>query len=273
MGEPQKDNSVAIQPKSEITSEQLREKIIKDPSFLPTHEDIFRAFNPEGYLTDNYKTYLQEDWLSLVYREENPVFELLNKEYIDALGNYLSKQAEDLSATVDNPITILEVCAGNGRLTHFLRENLEQKIPGKIKMYAIDSGESEGFTIETNFPVEKLDHKTAIEKYKPQIILCSWMPMDKDLSADFRTAASVKEYILSGYPESCGDEWSTYGLNFSGQDEYKEREGQIPPYEIDGFKQNDLDEVHKYQISRVDKPRVEKYFKSDSYTISFKREK
>jgi len=275
MGEPQKDNSVATRSNPEIIPELLREKL-KNPKFLPTREDIFHAFNPDGYLVENYETFLQREWLDYTHDIENPVYELFNREYINALGDYLSKQVEDLGATVGNPITILEVCAGNGRLTHFLKEKLEQTIPGKAKLIATDSGASK---LAINFPVEKLDHKSAIEKYNPQIILCSWMPLGIDLSADFRKDLSVKEYLLIGQPTLCGNPWYTYGENVDSNsfsytvsdEEIKEREKQLAPYKADGFEEQFMKNISKFQICRIDEPRVDRLFDSYSATYSYKR--
>lgn len=60
-----------------------------------------------------------------------------------------------------------------------------------------------------------MDYKEALKKYKPDIVISSWMPYTEDWTKDFRTFSSVKEYILIGEPDNgcCGHPWKMWGAN------------------------------------------------------------
>ena len=114
--------------------------------------------------------------------------------------------------------------------------------------------------------IEQLNHNEAIKKYQPEIIICSWMPYQKDFSKDFRSQKSVKEYLLIGETDDgcCGDDWETWGCSWRLNNKSK---NQIPPYENDGFKRTDLDKLSALQSCRTDQPGD--YYHSK--TVSFKR--
>lgn len=267
-------------PDRELTPEELLEKL-KNPSYLPTSKDIFNAFS-FGKIDDSFKNEL----FKLCFDEKNPIFEFLNEEFLNSLGDYLSKRVESFGATKDRPITILEVGAGNGRLSHFLQQKLKERISREeIKIIVTDSGEA---GIRPIFSVEKLNHKEALEKYKPQIVICSWMPPGIDFSADFRSTKSLREYILIGEPVVCGDFWLTWGTNWAlkkkedgslslDEEKMSERENQPEPYKADGFEWVEIEEVSKHQICRADlfeyeKPSLkEDFLFKNSKTISFRR--
>ena len=187
------------------------------------------------------------------------IFEFWNKEYIDALGNYLSRRVEDLGGTEEHPVRILEVGAGNGALTHFLQEKLDADMPGKTVMIACDSEISNDWVeenkIDSVFPVQKIDHQGAIATHKPNIIIFSWMPYKYDCTDDFRAAESVEEYILIGETDygCCGDEWKTWGIAPSEEDREAGKDYRTPLYEQDGFERAGTDggNVSKFQASRL----------------------
>lgn len=239
-----------INPERELSREEIREKL-KDPLFLPTRKEITRAFASEQAIS--------LDWMAFCFNDKSPVFELLNEEFITALSQYLEKRINELQTSATETITILEVGAGNGRLSHFLRQQLENALPGKIKVVATDSGT---WSIESSFPVESMGHKEALETYQPQIVIFSWMPYEEDVTDDFRATASVQEYILIGEDDGgcCGDEWRTWGSS---------ADGSTPPYEEDGFERERLGEIGKHQICRTDTPG--RYYHSS--TNSFQRKK
>jgi len=242
------------QPERELTPEELRERL-RDPNFLPTREQITKAFT-------NW-----EQWIKFCFDEEKPVYEFLNEEYLNALADYFVGKIQEYGASEERPLVILEIGAGNGRLSHFLQQKLEEKAPGQTKVVATDSG---AWTLKSDFPVEQLDHKKAIKKYRPDIVICSWMPYQKDWTKDIRMCDRVKEYILIGETDGgcCGDEWETWGQSWS-RDEDDEGGKKIPPYEVDGFGREDLDELSGLQVCRTDNPGS--YY--HSRTVSFKRKK
>ncbi|KAL7578290.1 hypothetical protein ACA910_012703 [Epithemia clementina (nom. ined.)] len=96
------------------------------------------------------------------------------------------------------------------------------------KVLATDNG-SWGVSKRASTGMEKLDYKQALKKYcqvddvsdqqpiqrrRQVIVLCSWMPMNEDWTAEFRKySPTVQEYILIGECDDgqCGDNWATWG--------------------------------------------------------------
>lgn len=236
--------------------DELREKL-RDPKYLPSGREIIGAFPPGG---DYYKA--RREWDEFCRDEQHPVFEFLNQEYIEALANYLEQRTKELKATRDESVIILEVGAGDGRLAHFLEQELNEK-GLDVKMIATDNGEK---GIKPVFPVERLNYKEALQKYKPTIVICSWMPLKQDWTADFRATQSVEEYLLIGEVDMgcCGDKWFTWGRAW-----LPGHEGKTPPYEAESFERRDLSEFSKLQICRTDRPG----YYGLSYTVSFRRQK
>ena len=249
--------SVPNESEKDLTPDQIRERL-NDPNFLPTHEQAVKFFKS---LTDA----IQRD--NYFHDKEKPVYEILNEEYLNACSDYLAQRAQEFGASKDKPVTILEIGAGNGRLSHFLRQKIEEKVPGLVKIVATDSGKQ---GIKDDFDVEELDHKKALEKHKPDIVISSWMPYSVDFTKDIRDFESeadgeikrVQEYILIGEKDSTGDEWETWGIDY----EYKDK---IPPYKKDKYEMEELDDLSKFQISRADHPDDGSYFHSGTH--SFKR--
>ncbi|MFA6348415.1 MAG: hypothetical protein WCX30_03215 [Candidatus Paceibacterota bacterium] len=242
--------------KEEPTPEELLEKF-RNPKYLPTREEILHAFN-------------YDSWNNRCNDRDNQIYEFLNKEFINSLSDYLSERIEKLGASESSPVIILEVGAGDGRLSHFLKERLETGFPNKVKVVATDSNE---WKIKTVLPVEEINSKEALEKYNPQIVICSWMPYGEDFTADFRATKSVQEYILIGERAGCcGDEWLTWGIpsfnpedsmNIEDEDDLTDNdfdfdsedgsdEDKVPPYIADGFDYEGIDKVSKNQIAETD---------------------
>jgi hypothetical protein len=238
----------------ELTPVELREKL-RDPNFLPTHEQITKSFNS------------WEEWNQFCFDKENPVFEFLNEEYLNAFADYFVGKIQEHGASEKKPLVILEIGAGNGRLSNFLQQKLEEKAPGQTKVVATDSGT---WALNNDFPVEQLKHDEAMEKYKPGIVVFSWMPFEEDSSKGIRKVDSVQEYILIGEANGgcCGDGWETWGQSWSRDEDDKDDE-EIPPYEVDGFDKEFLSDLSGLQICRTDDPG--RYCHSS--TVSFKREK
>ncbi len=253
---------------TEITKQNLEEfsekakldalqKELLNPDFLPTHEHIKNAFG---------KVLWDEDlWLKFCRNKEFPVYELFNEEYVEALAEYCIERAKEYSSSKENPLVILEIGAGNGRLSHFLGQKLEERAPGQTKIIATDSGE---WNLKKDSFVESLAHKEALEKYKPAIVISSWMPLGKDFTQDIRNSKGVQEYILIGEADGgcCGDNWKTWGISEEGE--------KTPLYEKDGFVRENLDKVGEKQVCRTDC--FDDFLKGDlrhSSTVSFRRKR
>lgn len=239
------------QTQKELTPDELQKKL-RDPNFLPTHEQITKAF-----------THWRQ-WHQFCFDKERPVFEFFNEEHLTALADYFVGKIKEHGASEERPLVILEIGAGNGRLAHFLQQKLEERAPRQTKVIATDSGA--WLSVQRDFPVEQLQHDEAMEKYRPDIVICSWIPYKKDFSKDIRKFDSTKEYVLIGEVDGdlCGHDWETWGGSWCS-----EGRGKIPPYEADGFEREDLDYLSKLQICRTDDPGS--YWRSK--TVSFKRKK
>lgn len=244
MFENKTPSAAPAQPPSTVreSAEEFTAKL-KDPHFLPNLADLSAQLDPLP--NSDFDT-----WKRLVDDPQQRVFEILTKEYVDALAGYLSKRAFELGGTPEQPLVILEVGAGNGRLAHFLGKSLSESPESCAKVIAVDSGTWE---IEPLFPVERLGAREALEKHQPSIVIFSWMPPGEDCSKEFRQAPSVKEYLLIGEPDqsTCGDPWDTWGKAQPGYDEDVLKVDWVPPYEADGFVRNNLDELTSLQRSRL----------------------
>jgi hypothetical protein len=155
-----------------------------------------------------------------------------------------------------------------------------------ITVISTDDG---SWRIQPRADVEQLRVEDTLQRYcsdnnrKQVIVLCSWMPMGQDWTALFREAG-VHEYILVGeYDDGqCGHNWKTWGNESFLSDEVDDEEFEPPkesnqakkcvldkvpkPYEVDGYRRKDLDELSNYQFSRYD-CRTSK----SGRTISFRR--
>lgn len=235
-----------------LQPEQIRERMIKDPSYLPSHEEVVRGFTE------------QDRWKD--YTKNNPVYEVLTREFIEALANYLVNRITELSAGKEQPLVIVELGAGDGRLSHFLQAALENKIKGKFNLIPTDSGKWEA--VKPAFPVEKVvSNNEALIKHKPKIVINSWMPKGEDWSVAMRSTPSVEEYILIGQDVCCGDVWETWGYEPPGEDP-NDYIHLTPPYEAGGFKAVSLG--WGFQIGRNDPSPNQSY---TSRTMSFRRKK
>lgn len=172
---------------------------LQDPSYLPTLEDLEWVFESQG-------------WSRIHFDTNHMGHEILSQEYVAALSNYLAKRTIDLNRSKENPLIILETGAGNGRLSHFLRQMLSKKTPGRFSLIAVDNG---SWNIPPRFPIQRLNNEEAIERYKPAIIITSWMPNGDDWTALYRTSPTVEEYLLIGETEGghCGAD-ATWGVRF-----------------------------------------------------------
>lgn len=255
--------------------------------------------------------------------DEADIYQLWTTEYVEKLGTYLLNRTEAFQGDT----VILDVGAGDGLLAQFLREFFEHGPQPQLKrrnnrrnkhksnprptthrkyrptktptVVATDNG---SWRISQKAEVERLSVDESIQKYangenckqgRQVIVLCSWMPMNEDWSAIFRTGG-VDEYILVGECDDgqCGDNWETWGNKnylsdlenepdagpFSRDTEFTSEEPpvnnagnnlqQTPmvPYLVDGYQRRELDDLAPYQLSRFDCS-----LSKSARTISFRR--
>ncbi len=164
-----------MQSVNELQRTDLLNKIGKK-HYLPTRKEFLEAF-------ESTPSELLE------YCSLRNIYEIWTKEYIEQMVRYISRRKRD------KKLTVVEIGAGDGKLSHFLRKTWKKEA---IDLIATDTGE---WDIPSEFVVEKIGVVEAIEKYNPDIIICSWMVPGINLSISFD---NVQEYILIGDPTVCG---------------------------------------------------------------------
>lgn len=128
---------------------------------------------------------------------------LVNKKGIYCF--YSKALIKELSSLIGNK-KCLEIAAGDGTLTKFLNEE-------NINCNATDDY-SWGHYITYPTFVEKADVKTALHKYSPEVVLCSWPVPKNSYEKHVFKANSVNLYIVIGTtnPAYTGDFDSYYSV-------------------------------------------------------------
>ena len=145
-----------------------------------------------------------------------PQYEVITKDYISFLASYIHELAVGMikNQIYAGPLRVLELGAGDGRLSHHLTLSLRQlqgrdeltdpsPIHGEsvpmVEVYATDSGLR---GLHKSSPVGKhvelTDYKTALELHQPHVVICCWQPMGTDWTKEIRATSSVQEYLLIG---------------------------------------------------------------------------
>lgn len=201
-------------------------KWLANPYHLPTIDEVYDAFGGLG-LYGMFR--LSPDWYRYIFNSP-PRYEVLTQEYVSALGKYLADRIRAYIGKTDRPIRILEIGAGNGQLSYFLDFYLQAIVPDQASIIATDKNEP----IQNNFPVEVIDYMDAIRKYKPAIVINSWMPLGQDWTEECRKIPEIQEIILIGYEDFCGtpESWE----------------------EDASFTRFDLQALEAVQISRTENP-------------------
>jgi hypothetical protein len=145
--------------------DDLRKKM-RNRKYLPTQAEV------------NKIPYKQRE----SYQEEFYDYEIWNREYIQTLASYLAKYKR---------ATILEVGAGSGRLSYFLRK----KLPNN-QITAIDISLKNKVS---GIPLLKMSMKQALQKFKPDILLCAWP--DSFFWKEIKYNTSARKIILIGDAE------------------------------------------------------------------------
>lgn len=241
----------------------MRERL-EDPSFPPSHAFVERVFmdvpGPNGELMKDTLAFHRFCERSREDKNGKRIYvhEILTQEFLLALANHFSNVIEDaLNEDPTKPFVLLEVGAGDGRLSGFLRRILKARFGDHVFVVATDI-KSKGATPE--FRVENMDYETALDTFRPDAVLVSWMPR-QDWTKEFRNPArNIREYVLIGEPDA----------GVSGTEDTWD-EGLL---DSEGFDAVTLDEATDRQISHTDHglnrmKDGEAYF---SRTIVFKRD-
>ena len=126
------------------------------------------------------------------------LYNLLNVEFVHALARWLRPYVQAQSP-------IIEVCAGDGLLTHWLRK---VGVPVVAVTDGDTSAENHWTRTDHSERVECLDAVEAARKYQPEIVLASWVPYRFDIAWRVLDCPSVEKLVWIGEGDGgcCGDE-------------------------------------------------------------------
>eukprot|EP00698_Gefionella_okellyi_P022792 TRINITY_DN7604_c0_g1_i2.p2 TRINITY_DN7604_c0_g1~~TRINITY_DN7604_c0_g1_i2.p2 ORF type:complete len:193 (+),score=27.31 TRINITY_DN7604_c0_g1_i2:863-1441(+) len=115
-------------------------------------------------------------------------YEIWTREYITELAAYLRKRIAEIvqrkraakPSLKEVDVTIVETCAGDGHLMHFLHEALSAAEPlANVRLFTNDVAEHKTRKPKDGQRKVKLVLEAAarfLPNAKPDIVLCSWMP-------------------------------------------------------------------------------------------------
>jgi hypothetical protein len=230
-----------------------------------------------------------------VWCERHGVYEALTTELVGALADYIVGRLPALARGSSEPARLLEVGAGSGMLSRHLAAALAARCPDQPPTLVACDNFSQRLPVQRDAGVRKLSYRAALKEVRPQLVLCSWMPMRADWTAAFREAESVHEYVLLGeaFDGSCGHNWATWGnelafepplaggpLGFlsggadidAGTDNPRMMSR---PHEADGWTATEVREVSRWMLSRFAADEGDAGAAEDGYTtsaVSFRRD-
>lgn len=126
-------------------------------------------------------------------------------QWVEFKGAYCFYSNEFIKslATIIESKSCLEIAAGDGTLTRFLQNHGTQII-------ATDN-QSWSHSIEYPDTVIHCDAKEALQKYNPEIVICSWPPKSNDFERHIFETNSVQTYILiASRRENASGNWADY---------------------------------------------------------------
>ena len=114
------------------------------------------------------------------FAEEHGMYELVSRELVEALAAYIVARAPSLCASDgSDTLRILECGAGNGELSHHMRQALlDSRVDATLM--ANDNGSwplPDGLQFEG---VQPISYRAALRQHAPHLVLSSWMPMGVD---------------------------------------------------------------------------------------------
>ena len=171
----------------------IREKVEQEKKWMQNNfADCPVRYDPEAAWREN--AVICRLSLLAQYCETFGIYQILSREFNDSLAVEIKMLGLD---------SVLAVGAGGGELAAALRRR------GIDPVAADDfSGPAPARLRPGDGLPEKMDYRAALDRFKPQLVICSWMPAGADWTVDFRATASVRAYMLIGVEEKMpgGDE-------------------------------------------------------------------
>jgi hypothetical protein len=200
----------------------LQEKF-NNPFYLPKIKEILN--NPKEIEQIHHR---------MIGSGEEFGYEILTEEYINKLADYITTRVEQMPP--NKGMKILELGAGKGRLSYFLKEKLREKgLEQRIKIIPTSYNPEGEIPIQPVISVEMLSYQDALAKHQPDIVISSWMPSGEDWTETIRQTPTVQEYLMIGPAngETCGS------INTWNKNEYTQ----------DSFERYDLEELNELQVN------------------------
>ncbi len=144
---------------------------MREPYYVPRHAELRKAFFTADVDRTKWHQYCAAS-------EEYPVYECWNVEYVERLCEYLLERAHAYNL---KSIFILEVGAGNGKLTGLLNQYFSEKhnnsanSAGEAISFHCEAADSGKRKMKKLYGVREVDYRTALHQNKWDIIICSWM--------------------------------------------------------------------------------------------------
>lgn len=167
---------------------------------LPYSEVIRRIKEAEGskYFIKNMNMSLMNFYY---WATHHMIYQVPNIEFVQGLSNKI----KDIEAR-----KILEVGSGRGIICRHVSNILNEKI---ILTDSYNWKNYEFIEHEEYADVLKRTYIEAIEEFKPDLIIASWIPYNECWTKDFRKYPFVKGYILIGEGRGCAtgseEDWDT----------------------------------------------------------------
>lgn len=163
-------------------------------SFLDVHETLMSYAEVSEFFKQVEKTY-SSGW-TMYCRGHNinnrRIYQVFSEEFIDEIAEIINRK---LSETGEGNL-VLEVMAGDGKLSEFLRP--------RIKGVLITTDSMEWETIKYPDFIEELSAEDAINKYNPDIIIMCWEPYGSRLGVNLAKEGRALIWIGEGSGGCCG---------------------------------------------------------------------
>lgn len=124
---------------------------------------------------------------------------------------YTDRLVDELAALIGDR-SALEIAAGDGTLTRFLRD-------AGASVVATDDHSWKDVAFPAD--VERLDARKALRQHRPQVVLCSWPPAGNAFEAAVFQTPSVETYVVIGNRHIGG--WGNHAA-YAEQDAFDRRD-------------------------------------------------
>jgi len=201
------DQEVRAQVRQQMTAALIRQLAVSAATGVTSGRVRFNLLN--GWLAqkllfarDLDRKPVSLPWFRLVWPlvwQRRLLLPLVNKKGIYCF--YSRPLLTELARLIDGR-RCLEIAAGDGTLARLLREH-------GVEVTATDDYSWDVVRFADH--VEKCDATTALRRYQPEVVLCSWPPAANDFERNVFTTESVQLYVVIGSRhEFAAGDWTAY---------------------------------------------------------------